>query len=144
VLPLVLGRTGWSAGNGTWVRGEKTTDDEQHVGILRLHARCDARVFVAGEVLCVDDGNDRVQCEGTRSLALEFADLEREGGRKGRTAMSRVSGAVSSDELWVTHEDSMMIRSGRNFSALESQRGANEGDRMLGEAPKISRSADFI
>ncbi len=43
-----------------------------------------------------------------------------------------------------TYEDSMMIRSGRNFSALESQRGVEEGDRMLGGAPRISRSADFI
>ena len=73
------------SGNGAWREREKT-DDEQHVGILSLHARCDARVFVTGEVLCIDNGDDRVEGEGTRRLALEFADLEREGGRKGRTA----------------------------------------------------------
>jgi hypothetical protein len=61
-------------------------DDEQYVGVLRLHARCDARVFVAGEVLCVDDGDDRIESESTLSLALQFADLEREGGGKGGTA----------------------------------------------------------
>lgn len=43
-----------------------------------------------------------------------------------------------------TYDDSMIIRSGWNFSALQSQRGVDEGDRMLDGAPKISRSADFI
>ena len=37
-----------------------TTDDEQDVGVLRLHARRDARVFVAGKVLGVDHGDDCV------------------------------------------------------------------------------------
>lgn len=74
--------------SGRWEEegGEEMTDDEKHVGILSLHARRDTRVFVAGEVLCVDDGDDRIEREGTLSLALEFADLKREGGRKGGTA----------------------------------------------------------
>ena len=37
-----------------------TTDDEQDVGVLRLHAGRDARVFVAGKVLGVDHGDDCV------------------------------------------------------------------------------------
>ena len=147
VLPLVLwaGRLADVGGRrGGWGR---ETNDEQHIGVLRLHARRDARIFVAGKVLCVDYGDDRVQREGTRSLALEFADLECEGGGKGRTAMrasKRVSGSVSGSGEVDAYEDSMMIRSGRNFSALQSQRGVDEGDRMLDGAPKISRSADFI
>lgn len=40
--------------------GERDTDDEQDVCVLRLHARRDARVFVAGKVLGVDHGDDRV------------------------------------------------------------------------------------
>ncbi len=36
------------------------TDDEKHVGVLRLHSRGDARVFVAREVLRVDHGDDCV------------------------------------------------------------------------------------
>lgn len=68
--------------------------DEQHVGVLRLHPRRDARVFVAREVLGVDDCDDRVEHEGTRGLALEFADLEREGGGKGGT------GRLDDDSVW--------------------------------------------
>ena len=64
----------------------RVTDDEKYVGILRLHARCDTRVFVAGEILCIDDGDDRVEREGTLSFALEFADLKCEGGGEGGTA----------------------------------------------------------
>lgn len=119
------------------------TDDEKHVGILSLHARRDTRVFVAGKVLCVDDGDDRIEREGTLSLALEFADLKREGGGKGGTA--RCEWVILCEQRRVgTYDDSMIIRSGWNFSALQSQRGVDEGDRMLEGAPKISRSADFI
>ena len=41
-------------------RRKGETDDKEHVGVLRLHARGDARVFVAREVLRVDDSDDRV------------------------------------------------------------------------------------
>ena len=68
------------------VKRGRVTDDEKYVGILRLHARCDTRVFVAGEILCIDDGDDRVEREGTLSLALEFPDLKCEGGGEGGTA----------------------------------------------------------
>jgi len=40
--------------------GGGDTDDEKHVGVLRLHSRGDARVFVAREVLRVDHGDDCV------------------------------------------------------------------------------------
>ena len=42
------------------LRRKGETDDEKHVGVLRLHARGDARVFVACKVLRVDDGDNRV------------------------------------------------------------------------------------
>ena|SRR5260221_5071107 len=62
VFPFVL--IGQHEGVGItrgWRRGGSgETDDEKHVGVLRLHARGDARVFVACKVLRVDDGDDRV------------------------------------------------------------------------------------
>ena len=93
------------AGQQTAAGGEGGggTDNEQHVGVLRLHARRDARVFVAGKVLCVDDGDDCVKREGTRSLALEFAYLEREGSGKGRTAMRRERVSGCERQRWGGH-----------------------------------------
>ena len=42
-------------------RGERgETDYEQDVGVLRLHPRRDARVFVAGKILRIDHGDDCV------------------------------------------------------------------------------------
>ena len=84
VLPLVLWARQSSADDGR--RNGGVTDDEKYVGILRLHARCDTRIFVAGKILCIDDGDDRVEREGTLSFALEFADLKCEGGGEGGTA----------------------------------------------------------
>lgn len=38
--------------------GDGTTDDEQDVGVLHLHVRHDAHVFIAGNVLSIDHGDD--------------------------------------------------------------------------------------
>jgi len=64
--------------------------DEEHVGVLRLHAGCDARVFVARKVLRIDHGDDRIQREGARGLALELADLECESCGEGGTAVGEI------------------------------------------------------
>ena len=47
--------------------------------MLRLHPRSNARVFVQGEVLWVDDRDEHVERQSAGCLALEFADLEGEG-----------------------------------------------------------------
>lgn len=116
-----------------------TTDDEQDVGVLRLHARRDARVFVAGKVLGVDHGDDCVQRERARGLALEVADLECERRGEGRAAAS--GGNTVCERRILSrqipprppdaseragpgpYEDSMIIRSGWYFSALGNQNG---------------------
>ena len=61
VFPFVLSIRWYQEGDmGKGGKGDEITDDEQDVGVLRLHARRDARVFVAGKVLGVDHGDDCV------------------------------------------------------------------------------------
>jgi hypothetical protein len=57
VFPFILSLSGREAERR---REGGDTDDEKHVGVLRLHSRGDARVFVAREVLRVDHGDDCV------------------------------------------------------------------------------------
>ena len=63
------------------------THDQDDVCVARLHLRGGGRVFVAGEVLGVDDGDDRVELEVVVRLALELPDLEGERRWEGRAAV---------------------------------------------------------
>ena len=61
--------------------------DEDDVGVAGLHSRGGRGVFVPGEVLGVDDGDDRVELEVVVRLALELPDLECERRWEGRAAV---------------------------------------------------------
>ena len=58
------------------------TYDEQHICICGLHPRSSGSILVAGKVLCVYNGDYRIELKRPSCFAFELTDLKGESGRE--------------------------------------------------------------
>lgn len=101
-------------------RGKCMTHHNDHVRVRCLHSGRGGRIFISGKVLRIHHCDDRVQLQVVLRLALQLANLEREGSWECRTR-ALDDDAIRPEFLCVNPESNFNSRSELRVAATNRE-----------------------